>query len=119
MIYDTNGIPLQTEPDLTKGWLRDETRTIHHEAVQGVKEVGHYETVFEYDNGGKDVVWVVDTPGVEARDEWYETQVCQVYVPYTQEELNKINQPSEIEQLQQKIDMLTDCIMEMSELVYA
>ena len=42
-------------PDLTLGYLKPGVRTEHHEAVDGVSWVWHYETVTEYPNGGKDI----------------------------------------------------------------
>lgn len=85
-IIDINGNPMES-PDLTKGYLKHETQTIHHDAVQGVEEVSHYETLAEYPNGGKDVKKVVDVPGVEAKDAWDEEEQVQVYHLYTAEEL--------------------------------
>lgn len=85
-IIDTNGTPMET-PDLSLGWLENKTQTIHHDAVAGVEEVSHYETLAEYPNGGKDVQKVVDVPGVEAKDAWDEEEQVQVYHLYTAEEL--------------------------------
>lgn len=72
-IFDQNNNLLETV-DESKGYLkRDSLFLCHHEAVEGTPTKGHYETVKEYPNGGKDVVWVVDVPGVaakEARDEY-------------------------------------------------
>lgn len=85
-IIDTNGNPIET-PDLSLGWLEDKTETAHHDAVQAVAEVSHYETIAEYPNGGKDVEKVVDVPGVEAKDAWDEKEQVQVYHLYTAEEL--------------------------------
>lgn len=85
-IIDINGNSIEN-PDLTKGYLKDETQTIHHDAVQAVAEVSHYETIAEYPNGGKDVERVVDVPGVEAKDAWDEKIEVQVYHLYTTEEL--------------------------------
>ena len=109
------------------GWIR----TVHHDAVAAVQEVWHYETVREYPNGGKDVRKVIDTPGVEAAEAYDEDVPYQVYIPYTQEELDAMNVPeepegpSEIELLQQQVsalteqnEMLLECLMEMSEIVY-
>ena len=90
------------EYDLDKGYLKDdkiithhEANIIHHEAVKGIKEQGHYETIAEYPNGGKDVKWVVDIEKVEARDAYDEIvkeayddiEKIQIYVPYAEEEL--------------------------------
>ena len=85
-IIDSNGVEIAS-PDLTKGYLKQETQTIHHDAVAGVEEVSHYETIAEYPNGGKDVRKVVDVPGVAGKDAWDETVERQRYVLYTAEEL--------------------------------
>lgn len=85
-IIDINGNQMEN-PDLSLGWLEDKTQTIHHDAVAGVEEVSHYETLAEYPNGGKDVQKVVDVPGVEAKDAWDEEEQVQVYHLYTAEEL--------------------------------
>ena len=88
-IYNENMERIEN-PDLTLGYLKSGTRSVHHEAVEGVTEVWHYETVAEYPNGGKDVRKVVDVPGVEAQAEWDEEIPIQIYVPYTQEELDRM-----------------------------
>ena len=85
-IIDSNGNPIEA-PDLTKGYLKQETQTIHHDAVAGVEEVSHYETIAEYPNGGKDVRKAVDMPGVAAREAYDEEVEVQRYVLYTTEEL--------------------------------
>lgn len=85
-IIDSNSSPIEN-PDLTKGYLKQETQTIHHDAVEGVEEVSHYETIAEYPNGGKDVKKVVDVPGVAAQDAYDEEVEVQRYVLYTAEEL--------------------------------
>ena len=113
-------------PNLTLGYLKPGTRTEHHDAVEGVTEVWHYETVAEYPNGGKDVQKVVDVPGVEAKAAWNEVIPIQIYVPYTQEELDHIeaerNKPTteeRIQQLEAQNETLLECLLEMSEIVYA
>lgn len=85
-IIDENGLPVES-PDLTLGWLKDDLETIHHDAVEAVEEVSHYETIAEYPNGGKDVRKVVDVPGVTAKDAYDEEVEVQRYVLYTAEEL--------------------------------
>jgi hypothetical protein len=74
-IIDENGNEI-LNPNYDKGYTDEEEIFIaHHDAIPGVEEVGHYETVHEYPNGGRDVEWVIDIPGVEAHDAWdeYET----------------------------------------------
>ena len=97
-IIDSNGNPIET-PDLTKGYLKPETQTIHHDAVAGVEEVSHYETetlsdgtpAIYYDadgrEKGRDVRKVVDVPGVVAQNAYDEEVEVQRYVLYTAEEL--------------------------------
>ena len=113
-------------PDLTLGCLRPGTRTVHHEAVEGIEEVWHYETVAVYENGGMDVRRVVDEPGVEAMPAWDEEIDIQIYHPYTQEELDRIeaerNKPTteeRVAQLEAQNEVLIECLLEMSEIVYA
>lgn len=86
-IYNEN-MELIENPDLTLGYLKRSTRTVHHEAVQGVEEKWHYETIREYPNGGKDIQKVIDIEGVEAKEAWDEEIPIQIYIPYTQEELD-------------------------------
>lgn len=88
-IYNEDMVRIEN-PDLTLGYLRPGVRTVRHDAVEGVTEVWHYETVAEYPNGGKDIRRVIDVPGVEAKPAWDEEIQIQVYVPYTQEELDAI-----------------------------
>ena len=88
-ILDENNIELTEEQiNLELGYLRPESIiSIHHEAVEDVKEVGHYEVIAEYPNGGKDVVWIIDVPGTEAKEAWDEYEDIQRYALYTEEEL--------------------------------
>ena len=64
-IIDGNGAAIEN-PDLTLGYLVDDTEPVEHPAVEGVEEVSHYETVTEYPGGGRDVRKVIDVPGVPA-----------------------------------------------------
>ena len=88
-ILDENNIELTEEQiNLELGYLRPESIiSIHHEATEEVKEVGHYEVIAEYPNGGKDVAWIIDVPGIEAKEAWDEYEDIQRYVIYTEEEL--------------------------------
>lgn len=135
-IIDENGAVIET-PDLTLGYLVDETEPMEHPAVEGVDEVSHYETVAEYPNGGRDVRKVIDVPGVPAQAAWTEQIPVQRYIRYTSEELAaqeearkkqeaKDKLPETVAALQEdnktlKEDnaMLKQCLMEMSEIVYA
>lgn len=88
-ILDENGSELTGSAELQeRGRLVQETiQTVFHEAVEAIEEVGHYETVAEYPNGGRDVQWVVDTPGRKAAAEYWETEEILRFVPFTDAEL--------------------------------
>lgn len=129
-IYDINGNLLTEEPDLSLGYLTDSTRTEHHDAIQQVVEQGHWDIIAEYPNGGKDVEWIIDVPGVQAKEAWDEEIPIQIYTLYTEEELEEIhereNQPDAFTLLQQKVatleahnEFLENCVLEMSEIIYA
>lgn len=144
-IIDSNGVEIAT-PDLTKGYLKPETQTIHHDAVAGVEEVSHYETetlpdgtpAIYYDadgrEKGRDVRKVVDVPGVDPQPAWDEKVPVQRYILYTAEELaaqekaHKETQqrqealdklPETLKALKNENEMLKQCLLEMSETVYA
>lgn len=95
------------DPDLALGYLVDEELlTAHHKAVEAVEEQWHYETAAEYPNGGKDVVRVIDVPGVEARDAWDEYESIQRYVPYTEEELTAREEEKNRPTLESRVEAL-------------
>lgn len=113
-------------PDLEMGWLEDSFRTVHHPATEAVPEVWHHEVIAEYPNGGKDIRKVIDVPGVEAHDAWDEEIPIQIYVPYTHEELDRMeeekNKPTQEERivaLEEENAVLLECLLEISGIVYA
>lgn len=123
-IIDENGAALEN-PDLTQGWLHDETETVEHPAQAGVPELSHYETVAEYPNGGKDVRKVIDREGIPARDAWTEQVPIQRYIRYTAEELaaqeEERKKAEEREKLPERVDALEtandDIILMMADLI--
>ena len=128
-ILDETGAVVEN-PDLTLGYLVDDTEPVEHPAVEGVEEVSHYETVAEYSNGGRDVRKVIDVPGVPAQAAWTEQVPVQRYIRYTAEELAAQEQakkdaeereklPKTVKALQKENEMLKQCLLEMSEIVYA
>lgn len=121
-MYDEQGNPV-TDFDPAKGRLEMQKRMHHHEAVEAVEERGHWETVAEYsETGGKDVVWVVDVPGVEAREAWDEEETYWLYIPYTEEELAQMeadrNQPTpeeRVKELEEALELLLSGATEVTE----
>lgn len=86
-ILDKHGIELH-EIDEAKGYLVYERILVkRHEAIAAEKEEGHWETVKEYPNGGKDVAWIVDKEAVEAKEAWDEYEDIERFVEFTASEL--------------------------------
>lgn len=132
-IIDENGSVVEN-PDLTAGYLAADTEAVEHPAQDAVEELSHYETVTEYPSGGRDVRKVIDVPGVPAKPAWTEQVPVQRYIRYTEEELaarEKEQQearqrqkaldklPQTLDKLQKENEMLRQCLLEMSETVYA
>ena len=135
-IFDETGAVVEN-PDLTLGYLVDDTEPVEHPSVEGVDEVSHYETVAEYPNGGRDVRKVIDVPGVPAQAAWTEQMPVQRYIRYTEEELAAQEEARKKQEANDKLPetvaalqednktlkeenaMLKQCLMEMSEIVYA
>ena len=120
-ILDENNVEI-TAPDLTLGHLvEEEVFVAHHPAVEAVREQWHYETVNDYLNGGKDVVKVIDVPGVEAKDAWDEYETIKRYVPYTEEELAALEEARNKPTLESRVETLEtttdDMILLMAELI--
>ena len=92
IVYDELGNALDAEAlDYAKGYLAVRKRIHHHPAVEAAAETGHMETLEEYPaTGGRDVRWVVDTPGTDAQEAWEEEETYTEYVRYTEEELAAI-----------------------------
>ena len=92
IVYDELGNTLDAEAlDYAKGYLAVRKRVHHHPAVEAAAETGHMATLEEYPTtGGRDVRWVVDTPGADAREAWDEEETYTEYVRYTEEELAAI-----------------------------
>lgn len=87
--------------DFSKGYLVKSELVTIIPAVEAKEEKGHYETIREYPNGGKDVEWVIDQEAVEGQPEKKEIEVIDIYMPYsnhqlkikeTEKELNKYQQ---------------------------
>lgn len=114
-IIDENGAALEN-PDLTLGWLRDETEAMKHPAQAGVPELSHYETVAEYPNGGKDVRKIIDREGIPARDAWTKQVPIQRYIRYTAEELaarKKAEQAAQLPTTEERLAALEAAMLDL------
>lgn len=102
------------DPDLTLGWLEDTVRRVEHEEVPAVQEIWHYETAAEYENGGRDVVKVVDVPGVPAREAWEENVPIQIYHPYTRAQLEEIEAEKKRPTQEQRLQRVEEAMSRMT-----
>ena len=123
-ILDETGAAVEN-PDLTLGYLTDDTQPLEHPAQEAVAEVAHYETVAEYPGGGRDVRKIIDVPGVPAQAAWTEQVPIQKYVRYTAEELaaqeEERKKAEAREKLPERVDALEtandDIILMMADLI--
>lgn len=90
IVYNQEKTQVLTEYDLTKGYLQKDHIQKTWEEIKEVKEQGHYETLKKYENGGKDVKWVVDVKGVKYQPARTENVEIYIYIPYTIKELQNI-----------------------------
>ncbi len=117
-IIDETGIVLTTEPDLEAGYLVEDVQIIHHDAVEGTAPQWHRETAklpdgslaIYYRDGkeiGRDMVKVIDVPGVAPQPAWDEEVPVMRYIRYTAEELvQREKEKQEAQQRQEALDKL-------------
>ena len=98
-VYNKEKTNILEEFDLSLGYLKEDIIINHIDKVDAVEEQGHYETIKEYPNGGKDIKWIIDVERVEAVEEQNIEEKIQVYIPYSEIELLKINANKRIQEL--------------------
>lgn len=129
-IIDETGAELTEAPDLSLGRLIDDVEIVHHEAIAGVKQVSHFVPIEHLANGSTIVEEVIDVPGVDPQPAWEETVPIQRYIRYTEDELAErrakeeheakmAQMPEALAALRNENEMLKQCLLEMSETVYA
>lgn len=121
-IIDETGIVLTTEPDLEAGYLVEDVEVIHHDAVEGTAPQWHRETAklpdgslaIYYRDGkeiGRDMVKVIDVPGVDPQPAWDEEVPVMRYIRYTAEELaQREKEKQEAQQRQEVLDRLPETL---------
>lgn len=129
-IIDETGVELTEAPDLSLGRLIDDVEVVHHESIAGVKQVSHFAPIEHLANGSTIVEEVIDVPGVDPQPAWEETVPIQRYIRYTEDELAErrakeeheakmAQMPETLDALKKENEMLKQCLLEMSETVYA
>lgn len=121
-IIDESGAVLTTEPDLQVGYLVDDVEVVHHDAVEGTAPQWHRETAklpdgslaIYYRDGkeiGRDMVKVIDVPGVDPQPAWDEEVPVMRYIRYTAEELaQREKEKQEAQQRQEALDKLPETL---------
>lgn len=121
-IIDETGIVLTTEPDLEAGYLVEDVEVVHHDAVEGTAPQWHRETAklpdgspaIYYRDGkeiGRDMVKVIDVPGVDPQPAWDEEVPVMRYIRYTAEELAAQEKArKETQQRQETLDKLPETL---------
>lgn len=121
-IIDETGIVLTTEPDLEAGYLVEDVEVVHHDAVEGTAPQWHRETAklpdgspaIYYRDGkeiGRDMVKVIDVPGVDPQPAWDEEVPLMRYIRYTAEELAAQEKArKEAQQRQEALDKLPETL---------
>ena len=122
MAGDESGAVLTTEPDLEAGYLVEDVQIIHHDAVEGTAPQWHRETAklpdgspaIYYRDGkeiGRDMVKVIDVPGVDPQPAWDEDVPVMRYIRYTAEELaQREKEKQEAQQRQEALDKLPETL---------
>lgn len=119
---DENGAVLTTEPDLEAGYLVEDVEVTHHDAVEGTAPQWHRETAklpdgspaIYYRDGkeiGRDMVKVIDVPGVDPQPAWDEEVPVMRYIRYTAEELaQRKAQEETVRKRQEALDKLPETL---------
>lgn len=119
---DESGTMLTTEPDLEAGYLVEDVEVVHHDAVEGTAPQWHRETAklpdgslaIYYRDGkeiGRDMVKIIDVPGVDPQPAWDEEVPVMRYIRYTAEELaQREKEKQEAQQRQDALDKLPETL---------
>ena len=130
-IIDENGAVLTTEPDLEAGYLVEDVEVTHHDAVEGTAPQWHRETAklpdgslaIYYRDGveiGRDMVKVIDVPGVDPQPAWDEEVPVMRYIRYTAEELAAQEEARKKQQEREKLpETVADLMQQLTDLQLA
>jgi hypothetical protein len=112
VIYDENN-NIVKDPDLKIGFLKNEKKIVHHDAVPSVEEQCHYKVIAEYPNGGKDVEKIIDVEEIQGNDSYDEEISIQKYVLYTKEELEEKERIKSLPTDESRLQAMEDALMQM------
>lgn len=89
--------------DLEKGYFKEDIIETDIPEQEAVEQVSHYKVIREYPNGGKDLEEVIDVEGKPYVPAHTEREEILVYIPYTEEELERMAAEREIAELKAKL----------------
>lgn len=89
--------------DLEKGYLKKDVIETDIPEQEEVVEEWHYEAIKEYPNGGKILEKVIDVEGKPYIPAHTEREEIWVYIPYTENELERMAAEREIAELKAKL----------------
>jgi hypothetical protein len=89
--------------DLEKGYLKKDVIETDIPEQEEVMEKWHYEAIKEYPNGGKILEKVIDVEGKPYIPAHTEREEIWVYIPYTEDELERMAAEREIAELKAKL----------------
>lgn len=103
-VYNQNKTEILGDLDTfnsTAGRLVDDTIDVTFPGRPKIKRVTHFEIIKVYENGGKDVVEVVDVEGQEEEETHVEKTPIKIFIPYTEEEIEEIEREKAQAQLRE------------------
>lgn len=109
-ILDQNGNEVEN-PNLELGYLKSETITIHHDAINPVSEISHMEVIWPKGvdlsyQGSKLLKKVIDSPYIPGKKAYDTEERIQRYILYTETELEEIAQKKAEQEAQEKAEEL-------------
>lgn len=92
-----------SEVDEAIGYLKKDVIETDIPEQEAVEEQWHYEIIAEYPNGGKDVKKIIDVEGKDYIPAHTKREEILIYIPYTEDELERMAAEREISELKQKL----------------
>lgn len=138
-VYNENKTEVLKSYDLTKGLLKpDKILKEKHEAVPAVEAITvemkiaeitasggkveeingiPYKVIAEYENGGKDIEKIEESPAVPAKEAYDEYEDIEVYIPYTEQEIKAAEKEKQIQEYKKYLSDTDYIVLKMGELL--
>lgn len=103
-VFDINGNLLK-EYDLSAGKIVSSIKIVHHEAIPPVEEISHWDEK-RHPNGGISRRKIIEREAAPGKGAWDEEITIYTYVPYTEEELEKIETEKNVHSIEDRLAAL-------------